>query len=154
MSLVRYKFFVISDNIEILYNVQDDSNMVVFDTSTSKITGFNRIQEPFEFLGMSMDELPYKYDDGHYGVNGTVTCFGLEDGIRVTDTGSQGFSHWIYVPESNPLFNLDLTVLIDAISEDHYGIAGRLDAPVLKFIKKPLERKIMTAYRAALRTKT
>ncbi len=143
MSLVRFKYFVIGDNIEVMYDLQGNDNMIVFDTATGSD------DESFAFLGMEMSELPYVYEHDYLGVNGVVTCFGLDDGIRVTDTDSQGFRHWIYVPESNPLFNLDFTDLIDAISEDHYRRAGRLIMPIRRFIKKPLERKILLAYKAA-----
>ena len=140
MSLVRYKFFVMVDNIKVLYR---KDNMIVFDTATDSD------DESYAFLGMGMSELPYRYEHDYLGKTGVITCFGLEDGIRVTDIGSQGFRHWIYVPESNPLFNLDFTDLLDAISEDHDGRPGRLIKPIHRFIKKPLERKILLAYKAA-----
>ena len=163
MSLVRYKFFVLNDTIEIMYDVQrygGADNMITYDTSTNNIIGFNetfygtkgfnRIEEPFEFLGMGMNELPYQYDDNHYGIKSIVTCFGLEDGIRATDTGSQGFRHWVYVPESSPLFNLDTTVLIDTTMESYYGTAGPLVMPIRNFIMKPLAKRVLAAYKAAI----
>ena len=153
MSLVRYKFFVLNDTIEIMYDVQrygGADNMITYDTSIKEIVGFNRIEEPFEFLGMGMDELPHQYSDGVYGRRGVVTCFGLEDGIRATDTGSQGFRHWVYVPESSPLFNLDTTVLIDTTMESYYGTAGPLVMPIRNFIMKPLAKRVLAAYKAAI----
>jgi len=97
-----------------------------------------------------MDELPYGYEQVYYGRKNNVICFGLEDGIRITDTGRQGFKHWIYVPEFNPLFNLDFTVWIDGLIEDHYGTLGRLEKPIRNLIKLPLSKRIKLAYQEAI----
>ena len=156
MSLVRHKFFVISssDVVDVIYGSEEGppqtNNMLTFNTSTRKLDSSYKDNKMFKFLGMGMDELPYQYKHEYYGENGVVTCFGVEDGIRVTDTGSQGFSHWIYIQESNPLFNLDFAIWMSG--EGIPSHKGKYRQNLNKFIRAKLPRRVYTAYRAATRS--
>lgn len=160
MSLVRHKFFVISnDVVDVIYGPEEGppqtDDMVIFNTSSRKLVDSYDDDEWFEFLGMGMDELPHQYKHAYYGVNGVVTCFGVEDGIRVTDTDSQGFDHWIYIQESNPLFNLDFAIwMSDEGIPSHKGrvLEGKFTQNLNKFIRAKLPRRVYAAYRAATRS--